>query len=138
MKSYIEKTLDIIIEEKSNGNTMVGTSSNYLKIIIPSDTYKKGTLTRVRIAGVDNNKLIGINNRNLDNFSVNISSTLELTTILPESITTVSESGIKNREDIKLLHQAGVDAILVGEYLMRANDMPATLEKLKKWCRYAD
>jgi len=58
MSSYINETLDIIIEEKGEGNTVVGTSSNYLKICIPSVPYNKGTLMRVRIAGIDNNRLI--------------------------------------------------------------------------------
>jgi threonylcarbamoyladenosine tRNA methylthiotransferase MtaB len=58
MSSYINETLDIIIEEKGEGNTVVGTSSNYLKICMPSVAYNKGTLMRVRIAGIDNNRLI--------------------------------------------------------------------------------
>lgn len=58
MRSYINKTLDVIVEEKGKENTIIGTSSNYLKIIIPSDSYRKGMLERVRISGIDNNKLI--------------------------------------------------------------------------------
>jgi threonylcarbamoyladenosine tRNA methylthiotransferase MtaB len=58
MSSYIYKTLDIIIEEKGEGNTIVGTSSNYLKISIPSLSYNKGTLLRVRIVGINNNRLL--------------------------------------------------------------------------------
>jgi indole-3-glycerol phosphate synthase len=84
------------------------------------------------------NNLVGINNRNLDDFTVDISTTLELKKILPESMTTVSESGISDFEDIKLLGQSGVDAILVGEYLMRARNMSGTLQELKMWCRNAD
>ncbi len=58
MSSYIDKTVDIIIEEKGEGNTVVGTSSNYLKISVPSVSYNKGTLIRVRIVSIDNNRLI--------------------------------------------------------------------------------
>lgn len=58
MSSYIDKTLDIIIEEKGEGNTVVGTSSNYLKICIPSLSYNKGTLIRVRVVGINDNRLV--------------------------------------------------------------------------------
>lgn len=58
MTAYIDKTLDIIIEETGEGNTVVGTSSNYLKISIPSLSYDKGTLIRVRVVRIDDNRLI--------------------------------------------------------------------------------
>jgi len=58
MSSHINKTLDIIIEEKGKGNTVVGTSSNYLKIRIPSVSYNKGTLMQVRIVGIEDNNII--------------------------------------------------------------------------------
>ena len=58
MSSYIDKTLDIIVEETGEGDTVVGTSSNYLKICIPSHTYNKGTLMQVRVVRVDDNRLI--------------------------------------------------------------------------------
>ena len=58
MSAYIDKTLDIIIEEEGEGNTVVGTSSNYLKICIPSFSYNKGTLIRVRVVGINNNRLV--------------------------------------------------------------------------------
>jgi len=86
----------------------------------------------------NSNNLVGINNRNLEDFSVDISTTLELKKLLPESTTTVSESGIKDREDIKLLSETNIDAILIGEYLMRAKNISTTLEELKMWCRHAD
>jgi threonylcarbamoyladenosine tRNA methylthiotransferase MtaB len=58
MSSYIDKTLDVITEKRGVGNTVVGTSSNYLKIIVPSLSYHKGSLIRVRVVGICNNKLI--------------------------------------------------------------------------------
>ena len=65
MSSYIDKDLDIIIEEKGEGSTVVGTSSNYLKINVPSLSYNKGTLIRVRIVSIDNNRLIAYPLENL-------------------------------------------------------------------------
>jgi threonylcarbamoyladenosine tRNA methylthiotransferase MtaB len=59
MTSNIGKTLDIIIEDKGGGNTSIGTSGNYLKVKIPSNKYQKGALVRVRIAGIEENILIG-------------------------------------------------------------------------------
>jgi threonylcarbamoyladenosine tRNA methylthiotransferase MtaB len=58
MTSCINKNLDIIIEERGSENTVVGTSSNYLKIIVPSITYNKGSLIRVRVVSICNDKLL--------------------------------------------------------------------------------
>ena len=58
MKSYIDKTLDVIIEQRGEGNMVACTSSNYLKILVPTVTYNKGSLIRVRVVGFHNNKLI--------------------------------------------------------------------------------
>jgi len=58
MSSCIGKTLDVIIEERGEGNSLFGTSSNYLKITVPSAPYHRGSLIRVRVVGICNNKLI--------------------------------------------------------------------------------
>jgi indole-3-glycerol phosphate synthase len=77
-----------------------------------------------KISGLDL-PLIGVNNRNLKTLGVDLETTFRLfDRIRPESVV-ISESGIKRREDVKRLQQAGVKAILVGEILMRAPD-PAT------------
>lgn len=66
--------------------------------------------------------VIGINNRDLEDFSVDIGRTFDLLTDVPAGITVVSESGIFHREQIEELEGVGVDAILVGETVMRADD----------------
>jgi indole-3-glycerol phosphate synthase len=66
--------------------------------------------------------LIGINNRNLEDFSVDLQRTYDLIVDVPAGKTVVSESGINNRPQIEELEQVGVDAVLVGEVLMRAQD----------------
>jgi indole-3-glycerol phosphate synthase len=63
--------------------------------------------------------IIGINNRNLNDFTVNLSTTQKLLNNIPDNITVVSESGIKKAEDIQYLSSLGVDAVLVGETFMR-------------------
>jgi indole-3-glycerol phosphate synthase len=67
-------------------------------------------------------EVIGINNRDLADFSVDVSRTFELLTDVPAGKTVVSESGITTREQVEELEQVGVDAVLVGEALMRAPD----------------
>ncbi len=66
--------------------------------------------------------VIGINNRNLADFSVDVTRTFELLADVPAGKTVVSESGIHTRRQIEDLEQVGVDAVLVGEVLMRAED----------------
>jgi indole-3-glycerol phosphate synthase len=81
------------------------------------------------------NKLIGINNRNLNDFSVDLNTCIDISHNFPEGIMVVAESGIDNKEDVQLLNKSNIDAILVGEYLMRSENIDAALKQLKKWCR---
>jgi indole-3-glycerol phosphate synthase len=67
--------------------------------------------------------LIGINNRDLTDFSVDVARTFELLTDVPAGKTVVSESGIASRDQLDELERVGVDAVLVGEALMRAEDV---------------
>jgi indole-3-glycerol phosphate synthase len=76
--------------------------------------------------------VIGINNRNLSDFTVDLAVTFELLTDVPAGKTVVSESGIHTRADIDELEQVGVDAVLVGEALMRAPDPEAACRELAR------
>ena len=76
--------------------------------------------------------LIGINNRNLEDFSVDIQRTFELLADVPAGKTVVSESGIVYREQIEELERVGVDAVLVGETLMRSADPEAACRELTR------
>ncbi len=80
------------------------------------------------------NKLVGINNRNLENFVTDINTTVRLLKELPDDILIVSESGISGKDDIDKLKDAGVNAILVGELLMRSN-IEDKLKELNGWCK---
>jgi indole-3-glycerol phosphate synthase len=76
-------------------------------------------------------RVIGVNNRNLKTFEVDMNTSLRIRQTVPEDIIFVSESGIRTAEDIALLRQNKVDAVLVGETLMRAKDKKAALDALR-------
>lgn len=76
-------------------------------------------------------KIIGVNNRNLKDFTVDIDNSQKLRSLVPEDILFVAESGIKTPEDIKALKEAKVDAVLIGETLMHAKDKTLMLKKLR-------
>ena len=96
-----------------------------LDVLVESHSYKE--LDKTLRAGAT---LVGINNRDLTTFSVSLQTTLDLINDIPDDRTVVSESGIKTRDDVLKLHQAGVDAILVGESLMREKDMGRKVKDL--------
>ena len=85
----------------------------------------------VKMAVDSGAQIIGVNNRNLRTFEVNASNCLRLRKDVPENILFVAESGIKTREDIKILLENKVNAVLIGEALMTSNDKKAYLNKLK-------
>ena len=85
-------------------------------------------LARAKAAG---SELLGVNTRNLRTFKTTLETTFELLEDMPGGATVVSESGINHREDVERLQEAGIDAILVGEALMREEDIGAkVMERL--------
>ncbi len=74
--------------------------------------------------------IVGINNRNLHSLDVDLATSLRLRPRIPAGVIVVAESGIAARADVAVLEEAGVDAILVGEALMRVNDPRATAAEL--------
>ncbi|MCM1115386.1 MAG: indole-3-glycerol phosphate synthase TrpC [Clostridium sp.] len=75
-------------------------------------------------------RLIGVNNRNLKDFSVDVNNSTRYRRMIPKDIIFVSESGITSHEDIKVLLDNKTDAVLIGETLMRAENKKAVLEEL--------
>ena len=75
-------------------------------------------------------KIIGVNNRNLRDFTVDLTTSIRLKKLVPPGITFVAESGIKTRSDVAHLEAAGADAVLIGETLMRSGNVRATLAQL--------
>jgi len=82
-------------------------------------------------------RLIGINNRNLEDFTTDLAATEKVASRLPNSLIIVSESGIRSEEDIKRLGRTRTSAILVGEHLMDSTDIDAAVRELKNWCQHA-
>ena len=76
-------------------------------------------------------QIIGVNNRDLRTFTVDVNTSLRLKKLVPDDRVFVSESGIKTPEDIKRLYDNHTDAVLIGETLMRADDKKAMLDNLK-------
>jgi indole-3-glycerol phosphate synthase len=96
-----------------------------LDALVEAHTYKE--LDRALLAGAS---LVGINNRDLSTFNVSLQTSLDLVKDIPDDRTVVSESGIKTREDVLTLQKAGVDAILVGESLIREKDIGKKVKEL--------
>ena len=76
-------------------------------------------------------RMIGINNRNLRDFSVDTGNSTRLRKLIPQDVLFVSESGVGSADDVAALREAGADAVLVGETLMRAADKKARLQELR-------
>jgi indole-3-glycerol phosphate synthase len=91
------------------------------------ELYEPKNLSRVFDAGAT---LIGVNNRNLHTFDVDLANTIRIRDLVPDECVLVGESGIKNHDDVRRLEAAGVDAILVGESLMREADIGAAVDRL--------
>jgi len=92
------------------------------------ELYDPGNLQRVLDSGAN---LIGVNNRDLRDFTTRLEHTLDIIASVPADCCLVSESGIRTRADIIRLGKAGVRAVLIGETLMRAGDIGAKLDELR-------
>jgi indole-3-glycerol phosphate synthase len=91
------------------------------------ELYDPENLPRVLAAGAT---LIGVNNRDLRTFEVDLQHTIRMRSQIPDECLLVGESGIYTREHVELLAAAGVDAMLVGESLMREADIGAAVDRL--------
>ena len=91
------------------------------------ETHDEEEIRRAVSAGA---KIIGVNNRNLKDFSVDFENAARLRDRIPADCVYVAESGVKTPEDVQRLKQIGADAALIGETLMRAEDTAAKLQEL--------
>ena len=80
-------------------------------------------------------RIIGVNNRNLKDFSVDFANAARLRDLIPPECVYVAESGVASPEDVAALGRAGADAVLVGEALMRAKDKRAMLQAMREAAR---
>ncbi len=77
-------------------------------------------------------RIIGVNNRNLQTFEVDFANTARLRQMIPSDVVTVGESGLKTEDDVKAMLNIGVDAILVGETLVKSKDLYGTVARFVK------
>lgn len=101
--------------------------ANALGLTALVELYEPANLEHVLAAGAT---LIGVNNRNLHTFEVNLNHTLDIRKRVPAGKLLVGESGIKTNADVRMLADAGVNAILVGESLMRQPDIGRAVDEL--------
>ena len=112
--------------DKRQMEDLLGTAEGIgLDVLVESHTSKE--LDKSLVAGA---KIVGINNRDLTSFTVSLQTTFDLLKDIPDDRIVVSESGIKSRDDVAKLERAGVDAILVGESLMREKDIGRKVKEL--------
>ena len=76
-------------------------------------------------------EIIGVNNRNLNDFTVDIENSISLRRCVSGDVIFISESGIKTKEDVARLKENNVDAVLIGETLMKSDDKKAMISELK-------
>lgn len=87
--------------------------------------------SEIRMALNAGARIIGVNNRNLKDFSVDTGNSRRLRELIPRNVLFVSESGVGSAEDVDKLCEIGTDAVLIGEILMRASDKKAKLDELR-------
>lgn len=100
-----------------------------MSVLVESHTEKE-----IEMALLADAKIIGVNNRNLKNFQVDINNSIKLRKLVPKDKIFVAESGIKTPEDIKLLYKNNVNAVLIGEAFMRSNNKKEDLLLLRGGC----
>jgi indole-3-glycerol phosphate synthase len=91
------------------------------------EVHNEAEVERALLCGAE---IIGINNRDLNTFTIDINTTRRLRPLIPRECIVVSESGIKNRQDIEKLEGWGINAVLVGEALVTADDIPTKMREL--------
>lgn len=92
------------------------------------ETHDRKEIKRALDAGA---RIIGVNNRDLKNFTVNINNSIELCRLVPPDVLFISESGIKTKEDTLKLIENDVDAVLIGETLMKSDDKKSLIREFK-------
>jgi len=81
-------------------------------------------------------KLLGINNRDLGTFQVNLETTKIISEQLPSDVIVVSESGISSRDDILKIRHPNIKAVLIGEHFMKSNNIEKSINEFKEFCRF--
>lgn len=114
---HADAVLLIVAALKQSELTDLAKRARALELDVLCEVHDRDELQRALDAGCDT---IGVNNRNLHTFRVDLKTSLELADLMPQSVLKVAESGIENADDIARLRASGFDAFLIGESLMRA------------------
>ena len=115
-----------ILDEKTAGEYLKIADSIGLSALV--ETHNDEEVKQALNIGA---RIIGVNNRNLKDFTVDTENSRKLRQLIPSDVIFVSESGVSSPEDVKKLRRIGADAVLVGETLMRAEDKTKRLSELK-------
>ena len=115
-----------ILDEKTAGEYLKIADSLGLSALV--ETHNEEEVKKALNIGA---RIIGVNNRNLKDFTVDTENSKKLRELIPGDMLFVSESGVSSPEDVKKLRKIGADAVLVGETLMRAEDKKKRLAELK-------
>ncbi len=107
--------------------------ANEIKIEVLLEIHSASQLDKIDFS---QNKIIGINNRNLETFLVDVNNTFELMKFIPNDCIIVSESGISSQHSINKLKEKKVNAVLVGEYFMTATNIEIIIKEFQDWCKY--
>lgn len=99
-----------------------------LGLSVLTEAHDETEVDRAKRAGA---RIVGVNNRDLRTFTVDVSNSIRLRSLVPSDVVFVSESGIRGPEDTKILYENGTDAVLIGETFMRSPDKKAMLDQLK-------
>lgn len=118
-----------ILSEKELGQFLKMAHSLGLSALV--EAHDEEEVERALRAGA---RIIGVNNRNLKDFTVDVKNSVRLRALIPPEVLYVSESGIRGAEDVAVLYKNGTDAVLIGETLMRSSDKAAMLQELKRDC----
>lgn len=115
-----------ILDEKTAGEYLKVADSLGLSALV--ETHNDEEVKQALNIGA---RIIGVNNRNLKDFTVDTENSRKLRQLIPSDVLFVSESGVSSPEDVRKLREIGADAVLVGEALMRAEDKKKRLAELK-------
>jgi len=116
-----------ILDEKSMREYI--NTAHGLGLSVLAESHSLPQMEKTIAAGA---RVIGVNNRNLETFEVDINTSVTLRKKAPKELIFVSESGISTPEDVAILRDNNVNAVLIGEALMRSSDRVKTLEKLRR------
>lgn len=104
------------------------TLADSIGLSVLTEVHDEEEVRRALAAGA---RIIGVNNRNLKDFTVSLSNAVRLSSLVPEDVLFVAESGIRTRKDIETLERCGADAVLIGEAFMRAPDKEKMFDTLR-------